>query len=246
MTIIAGTIIISLTNSNIISKAQNSVGEANLSNIKDAAVLVYADARTELIDNEEFLEGKAMADHIENELISQKLIDKNNTIIFNNEGGIEKTVVGSSEDFSFIPSIGQINHFENHMPETTTIPNVIDGYKVKSIIEIDPAHGGIASNVQTLDIQYGITSIGDSAFVSVPNLTKVTIPNSVTYIGFYAFKYCSKLTSITIPNSVSFIGNTAFENCDALTTINIKKPKNSIAGSPWGAPNNPTINWLDN
>ena len=75
------------------------------------------------------------------------------------------------------------------------------------------------SEIRTIIIEDGVTSIGESAFSGCLALTSVTIPNSVTSIGEYAFAYCSKLTSITIPNSVTSIGKSAFSGCSGLTSI---------------------------
>ena len=66
-----------------------------------------------------------------------------------------------------------------------------------------------------------VTSIGDWAFKSCPDLTSVAIPDSVTSIGESAFYYCYSLTSVTIGNSVTSIGDWAFGNCGNLTNITI-------------------------
>ena len=66
---------------------------------------------------------------------------------------------------------------------------------------------------------YKVTSIGDSAFSSSPNLTSVTLPDSVITIGNWAFAYCKSLTSVTLSNSVTTIGKSAFANCPNLTSI---------------------------
>ena len=58
----------------------------------------------------------------------------------------------------------------------------------------------------------------------------------------YSFALCTALTNINIPESVADIGNNAFYLCNALDTITINKPKDSIAGAPWGAPN-ATVVW---
>ncbi|MDR2840372.1 MAG: leucine-rich repeat protein, partial [Paludibacter sp.] len=79
-----------------------------------------------------------------------------------------------------------------------------------------------------VDIQNGITSIGEYAFFNLSSLTSVTISNSVTSIGYAAFAYCSDLTSITIPNSVTIIGEGAFFNCSGLTSITIPNSVTSI------------------
>ena len=72
-----------------------------------------------------------------------------------------------------------------------------------------------------LSIPYGMTSIGDSAFLGCTRLTEVVIPESVTIIGDKAFSYCSALTTASIPESVTHIGDNAFYYCSALTSITI-------------------------
>lgn len=71
------------------------------------------------------------------------------------------------------------------------------------------------SSIVCVELENGITSIGNNAFDSCSNLTSVTIPDSVTSIGEYAFNSCTALTSVTIPNSVTSIGEYAFEECSS-------------------------------
>ncbi|MGN0006248.1 MAG: leucine-rich repeat domain-containing protein [Candidatus Gastranaerophilaceae bacterium] len=77
------------------------------------------------------------------------------------------------------------------------------------------------SNIRTVIIENGVTSIGGRAFESCSSLTSVTIPDSVTSIGKNAFFSCSGLTNISIPNSVTSIDNYAFYNCSALASVTI-------------------------
>ncbi|WP_294476090.1 leucine-rich repeat protein, partial [uncultured Ruminococcus sp.] len=74
-------------------------------------------------------------------------------------------------------------------------------------------------NITSVEIEKGITSIGNYAFYKCTSLTSITIPDSVTSIGDDAFYKCTSLTSITIPDSVTSIGNGAFYNCTSLTSI---------------------------
>ena len=110
------------------------------------------------------------------------------------------------------------------------------------------------SNIKSVVIEDGITSIGDYAFYECRNLTSITIPdsiisigictfyncrslisiiipNSVTTIGSSAFSYCTSLASITIPDSVTSIGNSAFRNCTSLENVTIGDSVTSIDSS---------------
>ena len=70
------------------------------------------------------------------------------------------------------------------------------------------------SDIRTVAIKSGVTSIGACAFNYCTSLTSITIPDSVTSIGHDAFCGCKSLTSITIPSSVTYIGNFAFGYAD--------------------------------
>ena len=75
------------------------------------------------------------------------------------------------------------------------------------------------SNIKSVIIGDGVTSIGSSAFRVCTSLTSVTIQDGVTSIGDCAFYYCTSLTSVTIPDSVTSIENEAFSSCTSLTSI---------------------------
>ena len=86
----------------------------------------------------------------------------------------------------------------------------------------------VRSDILSISLPDGLTSIGGDAFSGCSSLTSITIPNSVTSIGDYAFYECFSLTSITIPNSVTSIGERAFSTCSALTSITIPNSVTSI------------------
>ena len=65
-------------------------------------------------------------------------------------------------------------------------------------------------------------------------MTSVTIPDGVTSIAFGAFYACRKLESVTIPNSVTVIGNSAFAGCHVLNNVNIPYGVEIIEGNAFG------------
>ena len=84
------------------------------------------------------------------------------------------------------------------------------------------------TEIKSLVIPNGVTSISNRAFYGCSGLTSITIPNSVTSIETEAFRGCSGLTSVTIPNSVTSIGGSAFVGCYGLTSITIGNSVTSI------------------
>jgi len=124
---------------------------------------------------------------------------------------------------------------------TTIIPVYAQQYDSESDFQIDwdeNVNGGVMI-VEYLGTKkevrippsiqnYPVTKIGDEAFSSNKNITKVTIPNSVTGIGDGTFSGCPSLSSITIPNSITSIGKGAFLACTSLTSITIPDSVTSI------------------
>ena len=100
------------------------------------------------------------------------------------------------------------------------------------------------TDVKSVVIKDGVTSVGDYTFTFCRSLTAVTIPDSVkslgicsfancitlkdlklgkgiTSIGALAFDSCDGLTKLTIPDKVTFIDEYAFQECDGLTEVKI-------------------------
>ncbi len=84
------------------------------------------------------------------------------------------------------------------------------------------------TQVKTVTIEDGVTSIGAYAFSYCTELASVTIPSSVTSIGSDAFKGCTSLSSVTIPSSVTSIGGYAFEGCTSLSSVTIPSSMTKI------------------
>lgn len=144
--------------------------------------------------------------------------------------GLESVSIGSSvtsirdEAFSYCSSLTSIT-----IPDSATS------------IGRDAFMG--CSSLTSVTIGNSVKTIGNCAFFNCSSLSSISIPDSVTSIGNMSFDGCSGLKSVILGNSVTSIGETAFNGCTSLTIINIQKDTNTITGSPWGAPNSPTVNW---
>ncbi len=77
------------------------------------------------------------------------------------------------------------------------------------------------SEITNVKVDYGITSIGASAFSGCTNLTAVDIADSVDFLWNDIFMECTSLETIEIPNSVVTIGSNCFWGCTSLKSITL-------------------------
>lgn len=89
--------------------------------------------------------------------------------------------------------------------------------------------------IALLEIEFGVTSIGNCAFWYCENIGSIMMPDSVTNIGDDAFGHCNSLTNIKIPDSVIYIGNHAFFNCYSLQDIIMSDNVTSIGDGAFGS-----------
>ena len=87
------------------------------------------------------------------------------------------------------------------------------------------------TSLTSVTIPGNVESIGESAFYYCDNLTDVTLQDGVKSIGDAAFIWCNNLTNIVLPNSVTSIGYYAFKDCTSLTSITIPDSVTSIGNS---------------
>ena len=85
-----------------------------------------------------------------------------------------------------------------------------------------------ASEIVSVVVENGITSIGDSAFFRFGSLESVSIADTVTGIGSSAFSYCKELTDLKLPAGLLKIENDAFSNCEKLESVEIPAGVTSI------------------
>ncbi len=75
-----------------------------------------------------------------------------------------------------------------------------------------------ASDILSISIAEGVTTVGAYAFTGTENVTSITVPNTVTSIGASAFED-SGLTSLTFSGTAMTLGESAFEGCSALENV---------------------------
>ncbi len=110
------------------------------------------------------------------------------------------------------------------------------------------------TELTSIRIPEGVTSISDSMFFDCSALTSVTLPDSVTSIGFHVFSYCCNLTSLKIPDSVTSIGSQVFSYCYNLTSLKIPDSVTNMDANPFYgcdqlvlslSPDHPTLKIVD-
>ena len=94
--------------------------------------------------------------------------------------------------------------------------------------------GQYDSNIVSVTMEDGITSIADSAFYGCLSLASVVIPDSVTSIGSSAFLECRALTTVSIPLGVISIESSTF-CATGLTAVELPETLKRIEGSAFAS-----------
>lgn len=77
--------------------------------------------------------------------------------------------------------------------------------------------------ITSVIVKDDVTRIGDFAFSSCVNLTRVSLPDTLESIGQGAFYECKKLKTVTIPDSVKELEQEIFGACSSLTSVKLPK-----------------------
>ena len=84
-----------------------------------------------------------------------------------------------------------------------------------------------ASQILSVSLPNGLTTIGKYAFADLDEVTTITLPNSVTTIANCAFYGCKKLATLNL-GKVKEIGSNVFYYCDALATLTLPNTLQTI------------------
>ena len=82
-------------------------------------------------------------------------------------------------------------------------------------------HSDYRDSITNIVIEEGITSVGSWAFISLVNVTTVTIPSTVTVIQPHAFQNCQGIKCMNLPNGLTAIGVDAFLFMDSCEEVKI-------------------------
>ena len=99
---------------------------------------------------------------------------------------------------------------KNPNSKNIKMPNYSEGSQAPWLELVDKV-----AETQAINIEEGITSIGDYCFNGLNNLRTINAPD-VTYIGKYAFSGCNSLSSLDLGSKNTTIGVGAFSNCSEL------------------------------
>ena len=139
-------------------------------------------------------------------------------------------VIGSTPaDYPTSGSCGEsVNYSYDKASQTLTISGKGAIYDYDNGFNKAP-WSSYADEIQKIEVESGITSIGYFAFYYCSSITSLSIPATVGYIGSSAFEDCTSLTSLSLNDGLLYIGGSAFEGCTGLKTLTIPSTVNSIS-----------------
>ena len=107
-----------------------------------------------------------------------------------------------------------------YIPSTKTLTITGTG-NMPDFNGINQPWNAFRTQIETVTIGAGVTSVGKMAFIGCRALKSVTLSAGLQTIEENAFLGCSALASITLPSSLQTIGEAAFSGCNALTRIEL-------------------------
>ena len=81
--------------------------------------------------------------------------------------------------------------------------------------------GKYNNQIETINVEKGVTSLGSRAFQGLDHVTDVSLPDGLETIGSQAFDRAKSITNITSPDSVSDVGYAAFAWTSSLQTVDV-------------------------
>lgn len=107
-------------------------------------------------------------------------------------------------------------------------------YRISSSDEVSNFMFFGCSELETLALPDGISSIGEAAISNCNNLKNIVIPDGVTEVGVAAFKSSGSLSEVQLPSGLQELGTDAFHTCSNLQRIVIPAGVTSIGSNTFG------------
>ncbi len=87
---------------------------------------------------------------------------------------------------------------------------------------IDSPWYSYRTQIVTVVLPDGITTVGNNAFRNCSALTRINLPEGITSIGASSFAFCRQLSAVSIPGSAEKLGGSAFYECSGLTSVELQ------------------------
>ncbi len=148
------------------------------------------------------------------------------------------TILGGTNEYGPIPlfSYAYGIHWVNIGEGITKIASsAFSGTKVKGVTvpsTVTVIDGWAFYNspmLEQVNLNEGLQTIGNAAFMDCVKLSYVNIPKTVTLIDNSAFKNCTSLPDITIPSGVTALNTEVFAGCSNLRYVTIPTTVRTIA-----------------
>ena len=230
--------VITLTNGNIVFAA-----EANVENTTDTMTMEEAVGESTQPKPEEDTEFEEQEETEEDDLAENEEVTATNTVaaekteesIHTTSESTENITVETSEDVPEQGTATEGGYYGVNMGDnikwtfdksTGTLRfsgkgdmnNILNGSRGERAPWYNSDYRDSITNIV---IEEGITSVGSWAFISLVNVTTVTIPSTVTVIQPHAFQNCQGIKCMNLPNGLTAIGVDAFLFMDSCEEFKI-------------------------
>ena len=156
-------------------------------------------------------------------------IDNSNYTYLKNPGTSTVTLTGClSSNLEDVTVRSTITHTDG---STLKVTAIADGaFKARHIKTFDTSNAqhlkhigsealSQCTELTTVGLREGITTMGERAFAQCSSLTTVQLPSTLHEIPDGAFEYCTSLSNVSLVMGISSLGHNAFAHCTSLTSI---------------------------
>ena len=236
MIVLAGAVILALSNSGIIEKATSSAFKTDVKTIKEEYEYKMAELK------------------LNDETFDQATLNASDTTLSYNtktgEGGNLYSIVPTAEKYKdeFEVRDGVLRYkgenykklnWAEEVGITTNRYEIVDGVLLSSnanlllvgtdgkiripsnVVKIGEGAFSNVNGLKEVTIPGNVKEIGQNAFSSNKTLEKVVMEDGVKTIGIKAFWNCTSLKNVTMTDSVTTLGSESFNSCTELTDIRL-------------------------